>query len=339
MDTTASIPSMNFIASSEVISEPVAKKQRTDENEATNDLQNLQNEIVLQQMLQNFFPQCLGLPLMVPDMQTTPNKTASRKNYCDICKKQLCNKYFLRTHMYKMHGIVMDAPLTPRATNKRLIDPAGDFESQEATQKCSECGYRSRSEENLLMHSIRHDKMNSMGAEDAEELLKIVASHVEQATAESIDSDALQTIEEIPNDSETVRHIEILIRASIRSGRLANRPTADRSTAGQADGQIGRRADRIRALARQHSRECLRTQHFAFFDFNQSGSVSPAETPVAPTSDLVPKEAEQLKQTVLVRCTDDQLPAEFVINIPVFSMITEARTIEFELIPLATSEI
>ncbi|PIC48011.1 hypothetical protein B9Z55_007151 [Caenorhabditis nigoni] len=273
MDTTASIPSMNFIASSEVISEPVAKKQRTDENEATNDLQNLQNEIVLQQMLQNFFPQCLGLPLMVPDMQTTPNKTASRKNYCDICKKQLCNKYFLRTHMYKMHGIVMDAPLTPRATNKRLIDPAGDFESQEATQKCSECGYRSRSEENLLMHSIRHDKMNSMGAEDAEELLKIVASHVEQATAESIDSDALQTIEEIPNDSET------------------------------------------------------------------SGSVSPAETPVAPTSDLVPKEAEQLKQTVLVRCTDDQLPAEFVINIPVFSMITEARTIEFELIPLATSEI
>ncbi|CAO4366725.1 unnamed protein product [Caenorhabditis nigoni] len=273
MDPTASIPSMNFSVSSEVISEPVAKKQRTDENEATNDLQNLHNEIVLQQMLQNFLPQCLGLPLMVPDMQTTPNKTANRKNYCDICKKQLCNKYFLRTHMYKMHGIVMDSPLTPRSTNKRLIDPAGDFESREATQKCSECGYRSRSEENLLMHSIRHDKMNSMGAEDAEELLKIIASHVEQATAESIDSDAPQKMGAVPDDSET------------------------------------------------------------------SGSVSPAETPAVSHVDPIPKEADQLEQTVLVRCSDDQLPAELVINIPVFSMITEARTIEFELIPLATSEI
>ncbi|UMM19922.1 hypothetical protein L5515_015328 [Caenorhabditis briggsae] len=266
MDTTASMPSMIFTASSEAISEPVAKKQRFEENETTNDPLNLQNENFLQQMLQNFFPQSLNLPLMVPEMQTTPNKTANRKNYCDICKKQLCNKYFLRTHMFKMHGIVIDAPLTPKSTNKRLIDPTGDFESQQATQKCSECGYRSRSVENLLMHSIRHDKMNSMGAEDAEEFMKIIASHVEQATAESIDS-------ENPNDSET------------------------------------------------------------------SGSVSPAETHVVSSVDPIPKEAEQLEQTVLVQCSDDQLPAEFVIKIPVFSMITEARKIEFELIPLTTTEI
>ncbi|KHJ41849.1 zinc finger, C2H2 type [Trichuris suis] len=30
------------------------------------------------------------------------------KNFCEICKKELCNKYFLRTHMLKMHGIVID---------------------------------------------------------------------------------------------------------------------------------------------------------------------------------------------------------------------------------------
>lgn len=30
------------------------------------------------------------------------------KNYCDYCNKEVCNKYFLRTHMLKMHGISID---------------------------------------------------------------------------------------------------------------------------------------------------------------------------------------------------------------------------------------
>ncbi|CAI4232205.1 unnamed protein product [Auanema sp. JU1783] len=34
--------------------------------------------------------------------------SSNGKNYCDLCNKEVCNKYFLRTHMLKMHGIVID---------------------------------------------------------------------------------------------------------------------------------------------------------------------------------------------------------------------------------------
>jgi hypothetical protein len=33
---------------------------------------------------------------------------STSKNFCDLCNKEVCNKYFLRTHMLKMHNIVID---------------------------------------------------------------------------------------------------------------------------------------------------------------------------------------------------------------------------------------
>jgi hypothetical protein len=36
------------------------------------------------------------------------NPANSPKNYCNICNKELCNKYFMKTHMLKMHGINID---------------------------------------------------------------------------------------------------------------------------------------------------------------------------------------------------------------------------------------
>ena len=44
-------------------------------------------------------------------LTSSPTSTAamvSRKNYCHICNKELCNKYFMKTHMLKMHGINID---------------------------------------------------------------------------------------------------------------------------------------------------------------------------------------------------------------------------------------
>ncbi|CAD5213086.1 unnamed protein product [Bursaphelenchus okinawaensis] len=40
----------------------------------------------------------------------TPKRqySSTSKNYCDLCNKEVCNKYFLRTHMLKMHNIVID---------------------------------------------------------------------------------------------------------------------------------------------------------------------------------------------------------------------------------------
>ncbi|CDW53143.1 zinc finger protein [Trichuris trichiura] len=39
---------------------------------------------------------------------SSSSSSSGVKNFCEICKKELCNKYFLRTHMLKMHGIVID---------------------------------------------------------------------------------------------------------------------------------------------------------------------------------------------------------------------------------------
>ncbi|VDN38626.1 unnamed protein product [Gongylonema pulchrum] len=43
-----------------------------------------------------------------PTRPTKKQSNTSGKNYCDVCNKEVCNKYFLRTHMLKMHGIVID---------------------------------------------------------------------------------------------------------------------------------------------------------------------------------------------------------------------------------------
>jgi DNA-directed RNA polymerase subunit RPC12/RpoP len=42
--------------------------------------------------------------------QSAPKRqySSTTKNYCDLCNKEVCNKYFLRTHMLKMHNIVID---------------------------------------------------------------------------------------------------------------------------------------------------------------------------------------------------------------------------------------
>jgi hypothetical protein len=35
------------------------------------------------------------------------------RSYCEICKKELCNKYFMKTHMLKMHGINIEGGPPP----------------------------------------------------------------------------------------------------------------------------------------------------------------------------------------------------------------------------------
>lgn len=49
-------------------------------------------------------------PTTTSIMNVTPSSRpfATGKNFCDVCNKELCNKYFLRTHMLKMHGVVVD---------------------------------------------------------------------------------------------------------------------------------------------------------------------------------------------------------------------------------------
>ncbi|PIC46365.1 hypothetical protein B9Z55_006080 [Caenorhabditis nigoni] len=122
-------------------------------------------------MLQNFFPQSLALPLMFPGnmhsqfgMQdfeslsalSTPNKGAgvkrqyssNGKNYCDICNKEVCNKYFLRTHMLKMHGIVIDENKTVIAN----IDTSIKEREGELTFRCDTCRTMFKTRNQLRQH-------------------------------------------------------------------------------------------------------------------------------------------------------------------------------------------
>ena len=61
----------------------------------------------------------LSSPLKRPSMDRDPNKKPASlsRSYCEICKKELCNKYFMKTHMMKMHGIVMDQSPATSAIN------------------------------------------------------------------------------------------------------------------------------------------------------------------------------------------------------------------------------
>ncbi|EFO85969.1 CRE-DIE-1 protein [Caenorhabditis remanei] len=123
-------------------------------------------------MLQHLFPQSMGLPIMFPSqlhsqfagMQdfdslsalSTPNKgsgvkrqySSNGKNYCDICNKEVCNKYFLRTHMLKMHGIVIDENKTVIAN----IDTSIKEREGELTFRCDTCRTMFKTRNQLRQH-------------------------------------------------------------------------------------------------------------------------------------------------------------------------------------------
>ena len=49
--------------------------------------------------------------------QTTPSKPPGpdMEDYCEICQKHFCNKYYLRKHKQDVHGIIPDTPPTKRS--------------------------------------------------------------------------------------------------------------------------------------------------------------------------------------------------------------------------------
>lgn len=79
---------------------------------------------------QNGGPPFAGLPLPLPSPSPSPTltkpsdigifyKTAlggGPEAYCDICHKKFCNKYFVRRHKSKIHGIFEDGPVPHEAS-------------------------------------------------------------------------------------------------------------------------------------------------------------------------------------------------------------------------------
>ncbi|CAD6198272.1 unnamed protein product [Caenorhabditis auriculariae] len=110
-------------------------------------------------MLQSPIHQQFGLP---PDLDSplsalsTPKQggavkrqySSNGKNYCDLCNKEVCNKYFLRTHMLKMHGIVIDE-------NKTVIANIDTLERERMGSlsfRCDTCFNEFKSRQQLRQH-------------------------------------------------------------------------------------------------------------------------------------------------------------------------------------------
>jgi hypothetical protein len=64
-------------------------------------------------------------------MDKDPNRKPASlsRSYCEICKKELCNKYFMKTHMLKMHGINIEGGPPPPG----LISTVGSSNSNGPT--------------------------------------------------------------------------------------------------------------------------------------------------------------------------------------------------------------
>ncbi|KAK0393139.1 hypothetical protein QR680_000073 [Steinernema hermaphroditum] len=90
-------------------------------------------------------------PVQVPPATPKAAKrtySSSGKNYCDLCNKEVCNKYFLRTHMLKMHGIVIDENKTVIAN----IDTLEREKNGSLSFRCDQCYAEMKSRSLLKAH-------------------------------------------------------------------------------------------------------------------------------------------------------------------------------------------
>ncbi|CAI5441586.1 unnamed protein product [Caenorhabditis angaria] len=156
---------------------PPAKKSKPSPSEESNisDVTAANNSLM--QLFGGLFPQNMSaLPLMFQSplhqqfaglsdfdsplsAMSTPSKmggsgavkrqySSNGKNYCDLCNKEVCNKYFLRTHMLKMHGIVIDE-------NKTVIANIDTLERERMGNlsfRCDTCLVEFKSRHQLRQH-------------------------------------------------------------------------------------------------------------------------------------------------------------------------------------------
>uniref|UniRef100_A0A183BL23 C2H2-type domain-containing protein n=1 Tax=Globodera pallida TaxID=36090 RepID=A0A183BL23_GLOPA len=97
-----------------------------------------------------------------PSNKPPPQKrqySSTSKNFCDLCNKEVCNKYFLRTHMLKMHNIIIDE-------NKQLIaniDTADKERKGEVKFRCDICHASMNTRDELKLHKREAHGMSTGG--------------------------------------------------------------------------------------------------------------------------------------------------------------------------------
>ncbi|GMR36628.1 hypothetical protein PMAYCL1PPCAC_06823, partial [Pristionchus mayeri] len=103
---------------------------------------------ILNSQMPNPFSSLTNTPPVVKPPPAKRNYSSAGKNYCDVCNKEVCNKYFLRTHMLKMHGIVIDEN-KPVIAN---IDTRERERTGELTFRCDICSTTLSSRQQLRDH-------------------------------------------------------------------------------------------------------------------------------------------------------------------------------------------
>ncbi|KAI1706142.1 Zinc finger, C2H2 type family protein [Ditylenchus destructor] len=93
-------------------------------------------------------PTAQGSQGQTPKLVAKRQYSSTSKNYCDLCKKEVCNKYFLRTHMLKMHNIVIDE-------NKSVIANIDTLEKERSGSisfRCDICQVNMQTRNDLRQH-------------------------------------------------------------------------------------------------------------------------------------------------------------------------------------------
>lgn len=55
-----------------------------------------------------------------------PTKTPDMEDYCEICQKHFCNKYYLKKHKQDVHGIIPETPVNKRSRNNNSSNNASN---------------------------------------------------------------------------------------------------------------------------------------------------------------------------------------------------------------------
>ncbi|CAL7936726.1 unnamed protein product [Xylocopa violacea] len=124
------------------------------------------------------FPLADTSPIPRPSLGPTPMRIFNPDAYCDLCNKEFCNKYFLKTHKANKHGIYVDSP-GPSVIDNNVPGPLfpGSFPSSMVkleppatppipTVACDLCQKRFKNEESMRKHK---QKMHTELADQSQE--------------------------------------------------------------------------------------------------------------------------------------------------------------------------
>lgn len=92
----------------------IVEERGTSPGSASEELRKLQtmisqlNELAAER-LSDEGPEPSRAPSSSPPAPDERRTSAAGSSFCEICNKELCNKYFMRTHMQRMHGIALES--------------------------------------------------------------------------------------------------------------------------------------------------------------------------------------------------------------------------------------